>query len=146
MYTTSPETYRKDLARKWNIYCRFEYIGPSFPSSILNQIPVCFSPLLSLSRYLVVFPKMSQCACWRTHRFTFALVLLYRDSDRPLAIRCLATFQIADSWVGGLYNRGRIVNDASVWCKMYITEVLCATCISRNRGHKKSIALSRDEL
>jgi hypothetical protein len=47
----------KDLARKWNIYCRFEYIGPSFPSSILNQILVSFSPLLSLSRYLVIFSE-----------------------------------------------------------------------------------------
>jgi hypothetical protein len=103
MYTTSPETYRKYLARKWNIYCRFEYIGPSFPSSILNQIPVSFSPLLSLSGYLVIFPKMSQCTRWQTHGFTFALVLLYRDSDRPLAIPCLATFQIADSRAGGLY-------------------------------------------
>ena len=58
-YTTSPETYIKDLANKWNIYYRFDYIGPSFPSSILNQIPVSFSPLLSLSGYLVIFPKMS---------------------------------------------------------------------------------------
>jgi len=56
------ETYRKDLARKWIINCRFEYIGPSFPSSILNQILVCFSTLLSLSRYLVISPKMPQCA------------------------------------------------------------------------------------
>jgi hypothetical protein len=51
-----------------------------------------------------------------------------------------------DSRVGGLYNRGQIVNDVSVWCKIYITEVLCATCISQNRGHKKLIALSHDEL
>jgi hypothetical protein len=93
MYTTSPESYRKDLARKWNIYCRFEYIGPYFPYSILNQILVYFSPLLSLS----------QCAHWLTHRFTFVLLLLYRDSDRLLAIRCLATFQITNSRAGGLY-------------------------------------------
>jgi hypothetical protein len=103
MYTTSPETHIKDLARKWNTYCRFEYIRPSFPSSILNQIPVSFSHLLSLSGYLVVFPKMSQCAHWQTHGFTFALVLLYRDSNRPLAIRCLGTFQIVDSWADELY-------------------------------------------
>jgi len=58
------ETYRKDLAKKWIINCRFEYIGPSFPSSILNEIPVCFSTLLSVSRYLAVFffSKKSQCA------------------------------------------------------------------------------------
>jgi hypothetical protein len=102
--------------------------------------------LYYLSRNLVVFPKMSQWALWRMDRFTFALVLLYRDSDRPLTIRCLATFQIVDFRIGGLYNRGRIVYDASVWCKMYIMEVWCATCISWNRGHKKSIASSRDEL
>ena len=49
MYTTYPATYIKDLARKWNIYCIFEYIGPSFLSSILDQIIVSFSHLLSLS-------------------------------------------------------------------------------------------------
>jgi hypothetical protein len=103
MYTTSPATYRKDISKKWNIYCRFEYIGPSFPSSILDQIPLSFSPLLSLSRYLVVFPKMSQCPRWPTQGFTFSLMLLYHDSNQPLAIRCLGTFQIADSRAGGLY-------------------------------------------
>jgi len=62
--------------------------------------------------------------------FEWCFVLLYRDSDRPLAIRCLDNFQMMDSRVGGLYNQGRIVNDASVWHIIYITEVLCATCIS----------------
>jgi hypothetical protein len=81
---TTPKTYRKYLARKWNIYYRFEYISPYFPSSILNQIPVSLFPLLSPSCYLVVLLKMSSCAGWRTHGFTFSLVLLYRDSDRPL--------------------------------------------------------------
>jgi hypothetical protein len=92
MYTTSPATYKKFLSRKWNIYFRFEYIGPSFACSILDQIVVSFSPLLSLSRYLVIFLKMFQCMCWPTHGFTFFLVLLYCDSDQPLAIQCLGTF------------------------------------------------------
>jgi len=51
---------------------------------MLNQIPISFSPLLSLSGYLVIFPKMSNCAGWWTHGFTFALVLLYHDSNRLL--------------------------------------------------------------
>jgi hypothetical protein len=38
----------------------------------------------------------------------------------------------------------RTVNDRSVWCKMYIREVLCATCISWNMGHKILLALRRD--
>jgi hypothetical protein len=59
-------------------------LSPSFPSSILNRIPLYFSPLLSLSGYLVVFPKMSNYAGWRTHRFTFLLMILYHGSDRPL--------------------------------------------------------------
>jgi len=57
--TTSPKTYIKYLSRIWNIYYRFEYIDPSFPSSVLNQILVSFSPLLSLLGYLVVFSEMS---------------------------------------------------------------------------------------
>jgi hypothetical protein len=67
-YITSPETCRKDR----------------HPSSILNKILVSLFPVLYLSRHLVIFPKMSSCAGWRTCGFTFALVLLYRDSDRPL--------------------------------------------------------------
>jgi hypothetical protein len=84
-YTTSLETYKKYLARKWNIYYRFEYIGPSFPSSILNQILVSFSPLLYLSGYLVILLKISKCVGWQTHEFTFALVILYRDSDQSIS-------------------------------------------------------------
>ena len=60
-------------------------LSPSFPSSILNQIPLSFCPLLSLSSYLVVFPKMSMCVGWRIHGFTFPLMLLYHDSYRPLS-------------------------------------------------------------
>ena len=56
-YTTCPETCIKDLARKWDIYYGFEYISPSFPSSILNQIPVSLSLVLYLSCYLVVFSE-----------------------------------------------------------------------------------------
>jgi hypothetical protein len=103
MYTTYPTTYKKYLARKWNIYCRFEYIGPYLPSCILDQIPVSFSPLLSLSRYLVISLKMSQCTFWLTHGFTIALVILYHDSDQPLAILCLGTSQIVDSQASRLY-------------------------------------------
>ena len=40
----------------------------------------------------------------------------------------------SDKWFESFVNQGRIVNDGSVWCKMYIMEVLCATCISQNRG------------
>jgi hypothetical protein len=58
----------------------------------------------------------------------------------------VAGIEESDKWFESFVNRGRIVNDRSVGCKMYIMEVLCATCISRNRGHKNSIALSRDEL
>jgi hypothetical protein len=49
-----------------------------------NFPPLSFSPLLSLSGYLVVFRKMSKCAGWRIHAFTFPLMLLYHESDRPL--------------------------------------------------------------
>jgi hypothetical protein len=57
----------------------------------------------------------------------------------------VAGIEESDKWFETFVNRGcEIVNDGSVGCKMYITEVLCATCISRNRGHKNSIALSRD--
>jgi hypothetical protein len=76
---TTPETYRKDLARKWNIYYIFEYISPCFPSSVHNQILVSLFPLLSPSCYLVVLPKMSSCVVWRTHGFTFALVILLHN-------------------------------------------------------------------
>jgi hypothetical protein len=57
VYNLSNNTHKRSW-KKWNIYCKFEYIGPYFPSSILDQIVVSFSPLLSLSLYLVVFLKM----------------------------------------------------------------------------------------
>jgi hypothetical protein len=56
----------------------------------------------------------------------------------------VAGIQESDKWFESFVNWGRIVNDGSVGCKMYIMEVLCATCISWNRGHKNSIALSCD--
>jgi hypothetical protein len=49
-----------------------------------NFPPLSFSPLLSLSGYLVVFQKMSKCLGWWIHTFTFPLMLLYHESDRPL--------------------------------------------------------------
>jgi hypothetical protein len=38
----------------------------------------------------------------------------------------------------------QIVNDRSVQCKRYITEMLCAICISRNMGHKILLASRHD--
>jgi hypothetical protein len=47
------------LAAKWDICYRCEYIGPSFPSSILSQISISLFPELYLSRHLFIFSKMS---------------------------------------------------------------------------------------
>jgi hypothetical protein len=45
----------------------------------------------------------------------------------------VAGIEESDKWFESFVNQGRIVNDGSVWCKMYITKVLCATCISWNK-------------
>jgi hypothetical protein len=42
----------------------------------------------------------------------------------------VAGIEESDKWFENFVNLGRIVNDRSVGCKIYITEVLCATCIS----------------
>jgi hypothetical protein len=42
--------------------------------------------------YLVVFPKMCRRTGWQTHRFTFPLMLLYHESNRPLPHSMLSHF------------------------------------------------------
>jgi hypothetical protein len=90
------------LGRKWDICYRCEYISPSFPSSMLSQIFVSLFPELYLSRHLFIFSKMSGCAGRRTCGFTFALVLLYRDTDRPLPHSIPSHFSDRGFPVGGL--------------------------------------------
>jgi hypothetical protein len=72
------------LGGKWDICYKCEYIGPSFPSFILSQIFVSLFPELYLSCHLFIFSKMSGCAGRRACEFTFVLVLLYHNIDRPL--------------------------------------------------------------
>jgi hypothetical protein len=96
-YTTSPETYRKYLARKWNIYYRFQYIGTSFTFSILNQnsrffFPSTFSFLL-LSRARVG---------GLTGSHFHSCFYIVNSTDR-FPIPYLATSPTVDSQVGRLY-------------------------------------------
>jgi hypothetical protein len=50
---------------------------------------------------IIVFRKCLG-AGWRTHGFTFIVMLLYHESDRDFLIPYLATFWIVGSRAGGL--------------------------------------------
>ena len=69
------------IGRKWDICYICEYISPSFPYSMLSQISVSLFLEHYLSSHLFIFLKMSGYAGRWTCGFTFAPLLLSRDTD-----------------------------------------------------------------
>jgi hypothetical protein len=97
------------------IYYRCEYTNPYFLSSILNQFLVSIFPVLCLSRYLVVFPKVVNPG-----------IVKLASSSGP-GSNC--------KWRKCCLQN---VYHGIVGCKMYMMEVLGARCISRNMRDMKN--------